>query len=564
MEASMEKIWLHSYPSGIANTIDDIKYSSLTELYTEACHEFGSKTAFSCLGTSISFNQTLAYSTKFAAFLQQELALSQTDKIAIMLPNILQYPVVMFGAMQAGLTAININPLDKGASLEYELSNSEATTIVVLENFAAELDKILPQTKIKNIIITKIGDLFPFPKKIIYNLVAKNIKKAVPSHRLQHYHSFSKIISKDNSYKYQKPNTTADDLAYIQYSSGTTGAPKGIMLTHGNILSNIHQTKAWVASLAGSDDIIVTALPLYHIFSLTANCWLYFILGAKNILIPDPKNMRRFIADIKHTKFTTITGVNTLFNALLNQPDFAKIDFSSLKLCLGGGMPVHTDTAKKWQQLTNCNIIEAYGLTETSPATAINPINQKEFSGSIGIALPSTDISIRNSKNEEVKIGEHGQLCIKGPQVTKGYWKNETATKQALHDGWLYSGDIVYMDKQGYLYMVDRLKDLIIVSGFNVSAAEIENTILELPEIIEAAAVSVKNAKQGESVVVFVALAPSSKLTELNIINFCHGKMVSYKVPHHIVFQKSLPKSNLGKVLKKDLRAQIANKETQL
>ena len=559
----MEKIWLNSYPHGIKKTIDNSSYRSLAELYTEACHKFGNKMAFSCFGTSISFEQSLSYSTKFAVFLQQELALSKPDKIAIMLPNILQYPVVMFGAMQAGLTVVNINPLDKGVSLEYELNNSGASTIVVLENFVTELDKILPNTKIKNIVIAKIGDLFPFPKKTIYNFVATHIKTAPKLCNLKHWHSFSKVINQGDIQAYQKPKITPDDLAYIQYSSGTTAVPKGIMLTHGNILANIHQTKAWVASHSSSSDVIVTALPLYHIFSLTANCWLYFVLGAKNILIPDPRNMQRFINDIKHAKIITITGVNTLFNALMQYPSFGKIDFSHLKLSLGGGMPLHEQTVTKWQQLTGCNITQAYGLTETSPAVTINPAGQKDFNGSIGLAIPGTEISIRNSKNEEVSLGKSGQLCIKGPQVTKGYWQNEAETKKTLKDGWLYSGDMAYMDKEGYIYIVDRLKDLIVVSGFNVAPAEIERTVLEIKGITEAAAISIQNDQQGESIVVFVVVTDSN-ITTSSIIKFCHDKMASYKVPHYIVFQKSLPKNNLGKVLKKDLRAQIANKETKL
>ncbi|MBT4804167.1 MAG: AMP-binding protein [Legionellales bacterium] len=550
----MERIWQQQYPNGIATEIEKPEHSSLTHLYKDSCEKYNSKVAFSCLNTSLSYAELYMYSSRFASYLQHKLQLTPGDKIGIMLPNLLQHPIVMFGSLQAGLTIVNINPLEKSEILAHELSDSDCKAIVVLENFAAELEKALPKTKIEHVIIAKIGDLFSFPKNIIANFTMRYIKLAVKKHHVKFPIALSEIIYNSDLAAVESSMTDINSIAYIQYTSGTTAKPKGVILTHANILANISQARSWISSdMKDANEIIITALPLYHIFSLTANCWVYFSKGANNFLIPNPRDIKGFIKQIKSLKFTAITGVNTLFHGLLSHREFSNVDFSKLKITLGGGMAVNKTIAQSWSSVTNCHITQAYGLTETSPAATINPIDF-EFNGSIGLPLPSTDICIKDQEGNEVEFGAHGEICIKGPQVTSGYWRNEAATKAAIKHGYLHTGDIGYMDKHGFIYIVDRLKDMIIVSGFNVPAIEVEDCILQLEQVLEVAVVGSEDEHQGESIVAHIVLKPKTKLTESEIISYCHKKIAAYKVPHYVVLELELPKNNLGKIMKRKLR----------
>ncbi len=545
----MKKSWQQHYPDGVPFEIPHIKEESLTELFDESCKSYQDKIAFSSMGSCISYKELSVLVNRFAVYLQYELNLAPGTKIAIMLPNLIQYPIVMFAALKAGLTIVNINPMEKAEALQHELSDSDAEAIIVLENFAAELSKI---TKIKHIIITNVGDCLGFPQKHIVNFVLRYLKNSIPKHGLKNTLNLDKILFKyENKRELKIAN---NDLAFIQYTSGTTSKAKGVMLSQKNILANIYQAKTWLnSSIANGDEIIITALPLYHIFSLTANCWVYFTVGANNVLIPNPRDMKSFIQQLKGLKFTAITGVNTLFHGLINTQSFHKLDFSALKITLGGGMAVSESVATKWHNITGCHITQAYGLTETSPAATINLVGTK-FNGSIGFPIPSTDICIKAKNGSVLAQNEQGEICIKGPQVTSGYWHNTEATKMTIKDNWLNTGDIGYIDKDGLIYIVDRLKDLIVVSGFNVTAIEVENCLLELGPIAEAAVVAMNNEHQGESIAAHIVLHNSKLITKKEIINHCHDKIAAYKVPHHVYIHNELPKNNLGKILKRKLR----------
>jgi long-chain acyl-CoA synthetase len=547
----MEKIWQKNYPKGIPHEISDIEERTLVDLYTTSCKSYSDKTSFSCMGSSLTFSELFNLSTKFASYLQNDLKLEQGMRIAIMLPNLLQYPIVMFGALQAGLTIVNINPMEKANALKHELSDSGTNTIVVLENFAAELDKIIGQTKIENVIVTGVGDFLGFPRNHIVNFVLRHVKHAVPKYKISNTIKLTDII-KNHLTKELTENT--NNLAFIQYTSGTTANAKGVMLSHKNILANIYQAKAWLGeSLEHGNEIIITALPLYHIFSLTANCFVFSSIGGNNILIPNPRDINSFVKQITAVKFTAITGVNTLFHGLLQHPKFKNVDFKSFKTTLGGGMAVSAKVAEEWHNVTNCYITQAYGLTETSPAATINKL-RTPFNNSIGYPIPSTNICIKDSNDKVLDVNEHGEICIQGPQVTDGYWNNEIATKEAIKKEWFHTGDIGYINKDGLVFIVDRLKDLIVVSGFNVQAIEVESCITELDEVAEAAVVAIKDEHQGEAIAAHIVLNKGLTLEKHAIISYCHNKIAAYKVPHHIFFHDELPKNNLGKILKRHLR----------
>lgn len=548
----MKKSWQQHYPKGVPLEIPPIKEQTLAELFDGSCKLYQDKIAFSSMGSNISFKDLSILVNRFALYLQYELNLEPGTKIAIMLPNLLQYPIVMFAALKAGLTIVNINPMEKADALQHELSDSGAQAIIVLENFAAELSKAVKETQLKHIITTNVGDCLGFPQKHIVNFVLRYIKNSIPKHGLKKTLKLDEILFKYENNKELK--IAHNDLAFIQYTSGTTSKAKGVMLSHKNILANIYQAKAWLNDyISDEDEIIITALPLYHIFSLTANCWVYFTIGANNILIPNPRDMNSFVKQLKGYKFTAITGVNTLFHGLINNSSFHKLDFSALKITLGGGMAVSESVALKWHSITGCHITQAYGLTETSPAATINLVGTK-FNGSIGFPIPSTDICIKDDNGKVLAENEQGEICIKGPQVTSGYWHNTEATKSTIKDNWLHTGDIGYMDKDGLIYIVDRLKDLIVVSGFNVTAIEVENCLIELSAIAEAAVVALNNEHQGESIAAHIVLQNGKHITKQEIINHCHAKIAAYKVPHHIYVHNELPKNNLGKILKRKLR----------
>lgn len=551
----MEKIWLKEYPEGIPAEINPELYPSIKAIFEESCQKFADKPAFSNLGHTYTFKELESHAQAFAAYCQNELKLEKGDRLAIMMPNLLQYPIALFGALIAGLTVVNVNPLYTTRELEYQLNDSGAKAIVILENFAKTLQDCITSIPTKHVITTKIGDLFPFPKSVIINLVVKYVKKMVPGWHIDGTIDFKEVMKKGSSMTYHQVEVTPQDIAFLQYTGGTTGRSKGAMLTHRNMVANITQASAWLEPfLSEGHETIITALPLYHIFSLTANCLTFMRYGAMNVLITNPKDIPNFVKALKAQPFTAITGVNTLFNALLNNPDFKDIDFSPLKIALGGGMAVQHAVAVKWQQVTQSPLLEAYGLTETSPAACINPLNLKEYNGSIGLPIPSTEVKIMKDDGTEAPLGEEGELCIRGPQVMKGYWEKPEETAKCLsEDGWLKTGDIGRVDEKGFVYIVDRKKDMILVSGFNVYPNEIEDVVAEHPGVLEVAAIGVPDTHSGEAIKLFV-VKKSDELSEQEILQHCRTNLTGYKIPKHIAFREELPKTNVGKILRRELR----------
>lgn len=549
---NVEKIWLDHYQKGVPHQINSQEYTSLVDLFEESCQKFAEQTAYISFGSHFTYKQLDIKSKQFAAYLQS-LGLKKGDRVALMMPNLIQYPIALFGILRAGLIAVNTNPLYTAEETAHQMKDSGAKAIIILANFAHTLQKALPQTLLEHIIITEIGDALPWPKGFIINQVVKYIKKMVPAYHLPQAIAFKNIFKYKGDFN---PSIlTQDDIAFLQYTGGTTGIAKGAVLTHGNMTSNVMQAYTWIKPIhKEGEDVVVTALPLYHIFSLTANCLTFLKTGAKNILITNPRDLKGFIKDIKHSQFTAFTGVNTLFNALLNHPDFKKIDFSHLKLTLSGGMSLQKSVAVHWKEETHSRILEAYGLTETSPAVTINPMYIQDYNGSIGLPLPSTEISIRNDAEEEVTLGETGELCIKGPQVMHCYWQRPDETALVFtKDGFLKTGDIAKVDHQGFVYLVDRKKDMILVSGFNVYPNEVEQIIGNMPEVQEVGVIGVKNNNSGERVKACI-VKKDPALTEEQVIAYCRQHLTSYKVPKVVEFYSELPKTNVGKILRRALR----------
>lgn len=548
----MQKVWLSEYQEGVAHEINPDEYSSLVSFFNECCNKFADNIAYMNFGTSITYKQLQQKVNKFSAYLQQELQLKKGDKLAIMMPNLLQYPIAMFAALKAGLTVVNVNPLYTPRELLHQVNDACAETIIVMENFASTVQSILEASKLKNIIITRLGDLHGQPKGFIMNLVNKYIKKNVVNYKLNNKINFMQAL--EHNLSFNEVDVDNQDIAFLQYTGGTTGVAKGAILTHRNILANLSQGSTWLKpKLSIGKEIVITPLPMYHIFSLTANCLMFFKLGAKNILITNPKDIKGFIKELQGIKFSVITGVNTLFNGLLNQPAFAKLDFSKLKLSLGGGMAVQENVAKKWYAVTNNILLEAYGLTESSPAVSINPMNLKEYNGSIGLPLPSTDISIRDQHANKLSFDEVGELWVKGPQVMRGYWNKPEEDELVFHDGWLKTGDMAYVNERGYIYIVDRLKDMILVSGFNVYPNEIEETIAAHPLVNEVGVVGMNLDDSKEQVVAFVTVNDAS-LTIEQLRQHCIDNLTAYKVPKQFMLLEDLPKTNVGKISRKDLK----------
>tara|TARA_B100000427_G_scaffold328355_1_gene341265 strand:- start:9287 stop:11014 length:1728 start_codon:yes stop_codon:yes gene_type:complete len=549
----MDKIWLKSYPAGIPESINIDDFNSIIDLFEQSCKKFADKPAYNSMGVCLTYQELDRLSQNFASYLQNELNLTKGDRLAIMMPNLLQYPITLFGAMRAGITIVNVNPLYTPRELEHQLTDSGAKAIVILENFAHVLDQCIAKTPIEHVITTEIGDCFGFLKRKLVNFVVRKIKKMVPDHSLVNPMAFRNVIQ-DNAFNQFHPiPLTHQDIAFLQYTGGTTGVSKGAILTHANMLSNMQQAYAWVDLKEGCETV-VTALPLYHIFSLTANCLVFMRVGGCNLLITNPRDIPLFIKTLKNTPFTAITGVNTLFNALMNHADFSSIDFSNLTLSLGGGMAVQEAVANRWKELTGCTLAEAYGLTETSPAVCVNPLDIKAFNGAIGLPLPSTEVSIRRQDNSECELNEEGELCVRGPQVMQGYWNKEDETKHVFtSDGWLKTGDIATMDEGGYCRIVSREKDMILVSGFNVYPNEIEDVVVSLAGVSECAAIGVADEKSGERVKLFVVKSDDS-LTEDAIKEHCKANLTDYKQPKHIEFRDELPKTNVGKILHRALR----------
>ena len=553
----MEKPWFNHYQDGVPKEIDSNTYNSIPELLEESFKKFADKPAFHCMGKTLNYSDMDLLSKKFASYLQNNLGLKKGDRVAIMSPNIIQYPVALFGILRAGMVCVNVNPLYTARELEHQLKDSGSETIIIFENSASVLEEVIANTPVKNVLVTQIGDMLKFPKSLIVNFVIKHVKKMVPSWNIKDATPFLKALDEGDESKYQKVEIDNEETAFLQYTGGTTGVSKGAELTHKNIVSNLVQARSWISPLIEEGkEIIITPLPLYHIFSLTANCFTFSTIGALNVLITNPRDIPGFVKELKKWDFTAFTGVNTLFNGLLNNPDFKDCGFDSLKLTLGGGMAVQKAVAEKWKQVTKTPLIEAYGLTETSPAACINPMDLADYNGSIGLPISSTDVCIKDDDENTLSAGEIGEICIKGPQVMRGYWGRPEETKKVMTaDGYFKTGDIGLMDEQGFFKIVDRKKDMILVSGFNVYPNELEDVICQHPKVFECAAVGVPDQKSGEVVKIFVVKNDHS-LTEEELKEFCKENLTGYKVPKFYEFRTELPKSNVGKILRKDLRGQ--------
>ncbi len=549
----MTKPWLQHYPEGIPAEIDCDAYHSIIDLFEKSCVEYADKPAYFNMGVTMDYKTLDEQSRAFASYLQTELKMEKGDRLAIMMPNLLQYPIALFGAMRAGIIIVNVNPLYTPRELEHQLNDSGATAIVILENFAHVLEKCVQNTAIKHVITTEIGDCFGLLKRLLVNNVVRYVKKMVPDFSLPKAVSFLNAITLGKSGRFHHVQLEHKDIAFLQYTGGTTGVSKGAVLTHKNMLANMQQAHAWV-NLEPGKETVITALPLYHIFSLTANCLVYMRVGGCNVLITNPRDIPLFIKTLKKTPFTGITGVNTLFNALMGHPDFESIDFSNLNLSLGGGMAVQEAVATKWKEKTGCVLAEAYGLTECSPAVCVNPLTLAEFNGAIGLPLPSTDIMVMNEKGEGCDTDQEGELCVKGPQVMQGYWNNAEETKKCFtQDGWLKTGDIATMDEKGFIYIASRKKDMILVSGFNVYPNEIEDVVVGIDGVQECAAIGVPDDKSGERVKLFI-VSSDKNLTEEAVKAHCKEHLTDYKQPKWIEFRTELPKTNVGKILHRALR----------
>jgi len=550
----VDKIWLHSYPAGVPAEIDLHAYASINDMLAQACHKFRDRPAFRNLGATITYARLDRLSRDFAAWLQS-LGLPKGSRVALMLPNVLQYPIAMFGILRAGMIVVNINPLYTARELEHQLKDSGAEAVVILENFAHVLQKALANTAVRHVVTTQVGDLLPFPRRLIVNLVVKRAKKLVRQWQIGGAVGLRAALARGASAPLDEAAPGHPDIAFLQYTGGTTGKSKGAMLTHGGLIANMLQARAWgTGILEEGGETVITALPLYHAFSLTANCLLFMQAGAANVLITNPKDLPAFVKELAATPWTAITGVNTLFNALLNAPGFASLDFSRLKLVLGGGAAVHRTVAERWRAVTGKPISQGYGMTETSPFVSCCPLRE-EFSASIGLPLPSTDVAILDDQGRQLPPGNEGEISVKGPQVMAGYWHMPAETAAAFSpDGWLRTGDIGVMDGNGYLRITDRKKDMILVSGFNVYPNEIENVIAAVPGVVECGVIGVPDMIAGEVVKAYVVSRDPS-LSADEIVAFCRRNLTNYKVPRMIEFRGDLPKTPVGKVLRRELRA---------
>tara|TARA_B100001250_G_scaffold152677_1_gene131068 strand:+ start:602 stop:2248 length:1647 start_codon:yes stop_codon:yes gene_type:complete len=546
----MNKIWLKSYPKNIPESIGELSNSSICDMMKKASHKYSKNIAFTNLNSKLTYSDVDKYSDNFGAYLQKQLSISRGSKVAIMLPNLLTYPVTLFGAYKAGATVININPLYKSREIESALNDSNAETIIVLDRFLNELELIIKKTNIKNVIVCSITDLLSFRMSLLVKTIMFFKKSNIKLDK--DYIIFSDTIT----HKYNLENVTLelDDVALLQYTGGTTGKSKAAVLTHNNILSNMQQLNLWVDSnIEEGKEIIITALPLYHIFSFTVNFLYFYSIGSNNVLITNPRDLKSFVKELSKYKFTVITAVNTLFNLLLTSSVFKKINFDSLKFSVGGGMSVLSATAKKWSEITQTEITQGYGLTETSPIVSINIIGEK-FNGTIGLPVPSTDISIRDDTGQELDAGEAGELCVKGPQVMSQYWNNkEESLNSFTHDGFLKTGDIAKINEDGLITIVDRKKDMIISSGFNVYPNEIEDYVSQHPDVIECGVIGIDDSNRGESIHLFIVKS-SELLTEMDVIAYCKKGLTIYKIPKRVIFIKEIPKNNVGKILRRKLR----------
>jgi len=557
----MDKIWLKSYRAGVPETIDINEYQSLNDLLSQSCRKFRDRPAFRNLGTTISYADLDRLSRRFAAWLQS-LGLPKGTRVALMMPNLLQYPVALFGVLRAGMIVVNVNPLYTSREVQQQLKDSGAEVIVILENFAHVLERALADTSIRHVVTTQIGDLLAPHRRPLVNFVVKRVKKMVPAWHIASAIGFRDALARGAHAKFEEAALAHSDIAFLQYTGGTTGISKGAMLTHGGLVANMLQACAWCRGvLEEGRETVVTALPMYHVFSLTTNCLLFINLGALNLLITNPKDMPEFVKELRKAPWTVITGVNTLFNGLLNTLGFESLDFSTVKVAIGGGAAVHRSVAERWKAVTGTNILQGYGLTETSPFVSCNPLDT-EFTGSIGLPMPSTEVAILDDDGRELRPGEVGEICIKGPQVMAGYWRMPAETAAAFTpDGWLRTGDIGMMDERGYMRITDRKKDMILVSGFNVYPNEVENVIAAVTGVVECGVIGVPDEMSGEFVKAFV-VSSDPNLTAERIVAHCRENLTKYKVPKQIEFRSELPKTPVGKILRRELRTEQASAAT--
>ncbi|TKB52810.1 long-chain-fatty-acid--CoA ligase FadD [Ferrimonas aestuarii] len=557
----MEKAWLNSYPADVPAEINPDQYRNLLDLFEQSCQKYADQVAFINMGAVLTYRRVEEQSRAFAAYLQNDLKLQKGDRVAIMMPNLLQYPVALLGVLRAGMVAVNVNPLYTPRELKHQLCDAGAKAIVLVTNFGQSLQQIVDDTPVEHVILTKIGDHLSAPKRTVVNFVVQYVKKMVPKYHLPYAISMRKALSRGRRMQYVKPSIASEDIAILQYTGGTTGVAKGAMLTHRSLISNMLQANAHFGGiLKDGEELVVTPLPLYHVFANTVNLLLFLKLGGQNLLITNPRDMASFISDLKKYPFTALTGVNTLFNGLLNQDEFKNANFSEFKLTIGGGMAVQRAVAEKWKQVTGIPLIEGYGLTECSPVAAAGTYNQQEYTGAIGLPLPSTDMRAVDEAGEPLPQGEVGELQVRGPQVMKGYWQRpEETAKVMTGEGWLYTGDIGYMDEKGQFFIVDRKKDMILVSGFNVFPNEVEDVVASHPKVLEVAAVGVPHEVSGELVKVFV-VAKDPTLTDKEVIAHCRKELTGYKVPKLVEFRDELPKTNVGKILRRELREEELKK----
>ncbi|EGM76051.1 acyl-CoA synthetase (AMP-forming)/AMP-acid ligase II [Rheinheimera sp. A13L] len=551
----MDRVWSKNYPEGVPVDINADHYASLLEVFDESIRDYADRTAFINMGKSITYAELDKLSLQFAAYLQQQLGMKQGDAVAVMMPNLLQYPVCILGILRAGCVVVNVNPLYTPRELQHQLLDSKAKAIVIVENFAHTLSDVQDKVQLDHVILTHMGDMLGLVKGTIVNLVVKHVKKLIPAHNLKKYVTYKQVIASGDASAYKKPVVAGGDLAFLQYTGGTTGVSKGAMLTHRNMIANLEQADGCIGPvLTRGEEFIVTALPLYHIFALTANFLMFMKYGGTNLLITNPRDMPNFVKELSNYPFTALTGVNTLFNGLLNTAGFAQLDFSKVKLALGGGMAVQRPVAERWQKVTNTRLVEGYGLTECAPLVTVSPYNLPAYNGSIGFPAPSTDIKLVNDDGVEVAAGEPGEMWVKGPQVMKGYFNRPEETAKVLNEeGWLATGDIARMDDDGFFYIVDRKKDMILVSGFNVYPNEIEEVVAMNDKVLEVAAVGVPNEATGEAVKIFVVKKDQS-LTDAELIQHCKERLTGYKVPKLVEFRTELPKTNVGKILRRELK----------
>ncbi len=549
----MEKVWLNNYHSSVSPEVDPDKYSSLVDIFEQSVKKYADNTAYINMGHSITFRELDKLTQQFAAYLQS-IGLKKGDAVAIMMPNLIQYPVCIFGVLRAGMVVVNVNPMYTTRELKHQLNDSNAKAIVIVDNFANTLADVIKETPVQHTMLTSIGDMLPIPKRWLVNFAVKYVKKMVPEFSLPGATPFLSALSKGKSLPFNKVEVTNDDLAFLQYTGGTTGVSKGGMLTHRNLVANLEQVSGFLEpAITPGEEIVVTALPLYHIFALQGNCLTFMKFGCPNLLITNPRDMPGFVAELTKYNFTVLTGVNTLFNGLLNTPGFSDLDFSNFKFGLGGGMAVQRAVAERWHEVTGTVLLEGYGLTECSPVVTVNPPQLERYKGSIGMPVPSTEIKLLDEEGNEVPVGEPGEMYVKGPQVMKGYLGRAEATAEILKDGWLATGDIAKCDEDGYFYIVDRKKDMILVSGFNVFPNEVEDVAAMHDGVLECAAIGVPHEVSGEIVKLFV-VKKDPNLTDKDVISHCKNHLTGYKVPKIVEFKDELPKSNVGKILRRQLR----------